>query len=214
MTGVQTCALPIWTIKGSVARGYRNPSFKELYLYRMANAELQPELMTNYEVTVGTQALPGVGIDITAYYSRGSNMIQVVDMKNVNTGSFINKGIEVSARWHADRRLQFWATYSLLHTSLDDLTAAPRNQYYLGASWNPIDVLTVDAELKGVEGLYVVDDIDRQSYATLNMRFAWQVCRYLSLSLNLDNVTAARYQINRGYPMPRFTAMGGIKLSF
>ena len=45
------------------------------------------------------------GIDLTAYYSKGSDMIQVVDQKNVNTGSFINKGIEVSAHSHPLKNL-------------------------------------------------------------------------------------------------------------
>ncbi len=36
-----------FTIKGNLAMGYRNPSFRELYLYRMANPDLQPEQMMN-----------------------------------------------------------------------------------------------------------------------------------------------------------------------
>ncbi|MEE0979920.1 MAG: hypothetical protein UH625_11020 [Muribaculaceae bacterium] len=31
------------SLLGTLAMGYRNPSFLELYLYRMANPELQPE---------------------------------------------------------------------------------------------------------------------------------------------------------------------------
>ncbi|MDE6135499.1 MAG: TonB-dependent receptor, partial [Muribaculaceae bacterium] len=123
---------PGWMIKASVAKGYRNPSFRELYLYRMANPDLQPENMTNYEVTVGKHFSHWFSGDVTAYYSKGTDMIQTVDMKNVNTGSFINKGVEISVRSHPLDCLQLWATYSYLHTSLDNLTAAPKNQYYIG----------------------------------------------------------------------------------
>lgn len=42
-----------WTFKGNLAMGFRNPSFRELYLYRMANPDLEQERMMNYEVTVG-----------------------------------------------------------------------------------------------------------------------------------------------------------------
>lgn len=202
-----------WMLKGSLAKGYRNPSFRELYLYRMANPDLKPESMMNYEVTVGKHLGRWLNIDVTAYYSKGSDIIQVLNMKNVNTGSFINKGIEVSARSHPLDCLQLWATYSYMHTSLSDLTGAPKNQYYLGAGWDVISTLHLDAEMKGVGGLYVADDVRNQSYVTVNLRASWQLIRQLQLFLNLDNITDARYTVNRGYPMPGFTVMGGIKLT-
>ncbi len=202
-----------WTIKGSVAKGYRNPSFRELYLYRMANSDLNPENMMNYEVSVGKSFGRRFGIDLTAYYSRGSDMIQVVDQKNVNTGKFINKGIEISARSHPHDNLQIWASYSYLHTTLSNLTGAPGNQYYLGVGWNAIPKFHVDVELKGVGGLYVAEDVKHQNYATLNTRFTYQIIKQLQIFLNLDNLTDTRYTINRGYEMPGFTLLGGLKLT-
>lgn len=202
-----------WMLKGSVAKGYRNPSFRELYLYRTANPGLQPEKMVNYEITAGKNFGRRLNIDITAYYSKGSDMIQTVDQKNVNTGSFINKGIEVSARSRPLERLQLWASYSYLHTSLHNLTAAPKNQYYLGAGWDAFRNFHVDAELKGVGGLYVADDIPNQNYITVNLRATYQIIRQLQLFVNLDNITGRRYTINRGYEMPGFTASGGFKIN-
>lgn len=202
-----------WLLKASVAKGYRNPSFRELYLYRMANPDLRPENMVNYEVSMGRHFGRWFNVDVTAYYSKGSDMIQTVDMKNVNTGSFINKGIEVSARSHPLDCLQLWATYSYLRTSLANLTAAPKNQYYLGAGWDAFPKFHADAELKGVGGLYVADGVKHQNYATVNLRFTYQVLRPLQLFVNFDNITDARYEINRGYEMPGFTAMGGFKLA-
>lgn len=202
-----------WMLKASVAKGYRNPSFRELYLYRMANPELGPENMINYEVTVGKHFNRWFSMDVTAYYSKGSDMIQTVDMKNVNTGSFINKGIEISARSHPLDRLQLWVAYSYMYTSLDNLTAAPKNQYYLGLGWDAFPKARIDASLKGVGGLYVSDDIRHQNYAVLDLKLSYQVIRPLQLFMNLDNVTDARYMINRGYNMPGFTVMGGFRLS-
>lgn len=119
-----------WTIKGNLAMGYRNPSFRELYLYRMANPDLEPEKMMNYEISAGKKFSRYFSLDLTAYYSKGDNMIQTVDMKNQNTGRFINKGIEVSARSHPVDNLWLTATYSYLHTSLRNLVGAPKNQYF------------------------------------------------------------------------------------
>ncbi len=203
-----------WTIKGNLAMGYRNPSFRELYLYRMANPDLQPEKMMNYEVSVGKSFSRYFSAELTCYYSKGDNMIQTVDMKNQNTGNFINKGLELSAHSHPLDNLWLTATYSYLHTSLRNLVGAPKNQYYLGVEWKPWRFLNVAADLKGVGGLYVADNIRHQNYALLNLKVTWDICRYVSVFTRLENITDARYTINRGYEMPGFTAMGGFKVRF
>ena len=203
-----------FTVKGNLAMGYRNPSFRELYLYRMANPDLQPEKMINYEISVRKSFSRYLSAEITGYYSKGYNMIQTVDQKNQNTGRFINKGIELSAQSHPLDNLWLSATYSFLHTSLRNLTGAPKNQYYLGVEWHPWRFLNIGADLKGIGSLYVADNIRHQSYALLNLKVTWHVCRYLSLFTRLENITDARYTINRGYEMPGFTAMGGFRLSF
>ncbi|MDE6394203.1 MAG: TonB-dependent receptor, partial [Duncaniella sp.] len=202
-----------WMVKGSVAKGYRNPSFRELYLYRMANPDLEPENMLNYELTVGRHLNRWLNVDVTAYYSKGTDMIQTIDMKNVNTGQFINKGIELSARSHPLDCLQLWATYSYLHTTLDNLTGAPKNQFYLGIGWDAFPKFHADAEFKGVGGLFVADGMPHEDYATVNLRITYQLIKQMRLFVNLDNITGTRYTINRGYEMPGFTAMGGFKLN-
>ncbi len=201
-----------FALKTSASMGYRNPSFRELYLYRMANPDLAPEQMWNYEISVAKYFGSGVKAELTAYYSKGSNMIEVVDMHNRNTGSFINKGLELSVEARLSHALCVNGMYSNLHSSLDDLTGAPRHQYFIGADWQTLKCLNVSVNLKGVSRLYVADDIKRQSYALLNARADWDVCNSLTLFCIFDNITAARYVINRGYTMPGFTAMGGFKI--
>ncbi len=202
-----------FTIKGNLAMGYRNPSFRELYLYRMANPDLEPEKMMNYELSVGKYFSRYFSADLTAYFSEGKNMIQVVYNRNVNTGRFINKGVELTARSNPLDNLSLWATYSYLHTSLSNLVGAPKNQYYLGAELRLWERLTIAAELKGVGGLYVADDVKHQNYALLNLKLTFSICRYVDVFARLENITDARYTINRGYEMPGFTAMGGFRIN-
>lgn len=203
-----------YTVKGTLAMGYRNPSFRELYLYRMANPDLQPEKMMNYEVSAGKRFSRYLNVDITLYYSRGRDMIQLLDNRNTNTGRFINKGVEVSASSHPLDNLRLYASYSYLHTSLNNLTGAPKNQYYLGGELTLWDRLKIAADLKGTGSLYVADDVKHQNYALLNMKLTYSICRHADIFTRLENITDARYTINRGYEMPGFTALGGIKVSF
>lgn len=203
-----------FNIKGNLAMGYRNPSFRELYLYRMANPHLQPEKMMNYELSAGKYFSRYFSADITLYYSKGTDMIQVVDQKNVNTGSFINKGVEVSAKSNPIDNLWLYASYSYLRTSLDNLTGAPKNQYYIGAQLSLWDKLNIAVDLKGVGGLYVATDVRNQNYALLNLKLTYEICSHLDIFTRLENITNAQYTINRGYEMPGFTAMGGFKVFF
>ena len=203
-----------WTVKASWAEGYRNPSFREMYLYRSANPELDPERMMNYEVTVEKTFSRYFSMDVTGYYSKGDNLIQTVDMKNENAGRFINKGIEVSASSRPIDKLNLRASYSYLHTSLDNLTAAPRNQYFWGLGWQVLPKLKMDAELKGIGGLYVSNQTEHQKYVLLNMKITYMAFRALELFVTLNNITNIGYMINRGYTMPGFNGMGGLKVHF
>jgi iron complex outermembrane receptor protein len=203
-----------WMVKGSVAKGYRNPSFRELYLYRTANTDLNPENMVNYELAVGKRFSRYFSFDITGYFSEGSNMIQTENMKNVNTGSFINKGIEVSVQSQPLDNLTLNASYSYMHTSLSNLTAAPKNQYFIGAAWRAIPELLIDIQLRGVGGLYVGSDVENQNYALLNLKATYSPLTWLDVFATIDNLTDTRYTINQGYEMPGITAMVGFKLKF
>ena len=74
--------------------------------------------------------------------------------------------------------------------------------------------MRLDAELKGVGSLYVSDDVEHQSYTLLNLKAAYKVLPALELFASLNNLTDADYTINKGYQMPGFNAMGGVKFHF
>lgn len=209
-----------WTLKASVAKGYRNPSFRELYLYRPANPDLEPESMVNYEATVGKSFSHWFSIDVTGYWSRGSNLIQTAPdpatgkQLNQNTGSFTNRGIEVSATSNPFEKLSLQASYSYLHTSLTDLTEAPKHQYYLGVNWQALPELRVDVSLQGVAGLYVHESMPHENYALLNLRLSYDLLDWMKLFINMENLTDTRYTIIYGYEMPGITATGGFRVHF
>jgi iron complex outermembrane receptor protein len=101
-----------------------------------------------------------------------------------------------------------------MHTSLDNLTAAPKNQYFIGAAWRAIPKLLIDVQLRGIGGLYVGTDVENQNYALLNLKATYTPLTWLDLFATIDNLTDTKYIINRGYEMPGITAMVGFKLKF
>lgn len=201
-----------WCLKASMAKGYRNPSFRELYLYPPHNPDLDPESMMNYEVTIDHRFSRYLNADITGYFAQGRNIIQTLNGKNNNTGRFRNKDLELSVTSQPIDKLWLRASYSYMYSSLKELTAAPKNQYLIGANWQPLPRFNIDVELKGVGGLYVANEVARQNYALLNLGFTYNVTSYIDLFGHFDNLTDADYMINNGYKMPGITCLGGFKL--
>lgn len=209
-----------WTVKANLSKGYRNPSFKEMYLYKMANPELLPESMMNYEVSIAKTFSKLLSVELTGYICEGSNIIQQVyqnDKKSymyMNTGEFRNKGIEVAASSKPMDGLDLHATYSYLYTSIENLAGAPKHQYSFGATWMVCPRFIVDADLTGVSRLYVTQNVDKQNYALLNLKVTYKVLKNLDLFAQGNNLTNAKYCINEGYTMPGATVTGGFKVRF
>ena len=201
-----------WNVRASLTKGYRNPSFRELYLYPPHNPDLSPERIVNYETTISKSVSRYLNIDLTGYFSEGTRLIQTVRGKNLNTGSFVNKGLEVSVQSHPLENMNIRSSYSYLHTSLDNLTGAPKNQYYLGVDWKAIPQLTLSADMKGTGSLYVDSSVKRESYVVASAHITYTPVKCLDVFVHLDNITDTQYTVNYGYTMPGFNVMGGVKL--
>jgi iron complex outermembrane receptor protein len=81
-------------IKAMVSKGFRHATPKEMYLYKSANEDLEPERLWNYELSWRHRFDDGFTYGINAYYIKGDNMIQTVTVggtpKNINTGEIEN----------------------------------------------------------------------------------------------------------------------------
>jgi iron complex outermembrane receptor protein len=118
------------------------------------------------------------------------------------------------------RSLAVRASYSYMHTSLDNLVAAPANQFFASVAWLPTSRLSIDATFKSIAGLYVSPTATDESYMLLGAKVSYTLLEKvkginsLQLFATLDNITDCDYTINEGYKMPGFNAFGGVKLQF
>lgn len=204
-------------VKFNYSKGFRSPNIRELYMYAPRNSELQPERMNNFEVELRQWLLGGkLNIGLALYYINGDNLIQTVRTdgtpKNVNTGKFINKGFELDATYNLNSDWAFTANYAYLHTDAR-IIAAPKNKLFAEASYTPgnwqfsVDVLSV---------WDVYTEQTTENYALLNARAAYTFpfTKPLTLFVKGENLTATKYQINYGFPMPRATVMAGLEWKF
>lgn len=213
------------TIRASVSKGFRSPNIREMYMFGAANPDLKPESMINYEVAVGQHFLDGnLFAEVTAFYIDGKNMISSVSIngdnrppfKNRNVGTFTNKGIEFEARYQICKNLNADMNYSYLHMN-KPIPGAPEHKFYAGATYMP-GRFTFNVSVQSIFGLYTDDACTKQEdFTTLNAKAAYRFGsrdKGLNLFVKGENLTATRYSINDGFPMPKAIVMGGIDVTF
>ena len=203
-------------IKAMVSKGFRNPTTREMYLYGTANSDsLKAESMMNYELS-WHHALKNVTYGVAAFFIDGKNMIQTVAGRNINSGGFINKGVEGDAAWSVTPNLTLMTNHSYVYMH-KPIIGAPRYKGYIGArlkygKWGVLAGLQQLAHL-----CTEVDAKNGNTYTNatlLNMTVDYAATKGITLWAKGDNLLAHRYEINKGYVMPRATFMAGVKVKF
>lgn len=204
--------------KATVSKGFRNPTTKELYLYGSANDSLRAERMWNYEIA-WKQSLcnDAFSYGINLFLMEGDNMIATTQVngspKNINTGEFLNRGVELEASWRINNHWRLNTNHSLLHMDTP-IEGNPKYKGYIGADTH-YGKWSATMGLMQVSGLYtIVSDNIKQSFTLLNATVGYQATTHLRLWAKGDNLLCENYEFISGYPMPHALFMGGINISF
>ncbi len=211
-------------IKASIAKGFRNPAIRELYLFPTANSEVLPESMWNYEITYEHKFASGKGnADFTLFLSEGENLILAVPnpnapppFKNQNSGAFSHYGAEGSIRYRIMNDWQMSAGYSYLHMDTPKISS-PEHQFSLSSHYQTGD-LNLTGNLQYIGNLYTrvaagADPISN-SFLQLGARASYALTKNIDLSLSAENLLNQEYQLQYGYPMPGRTLFAGISFQF
>ncbi len=207
------------TIKASIAKGFRSPTIRELYLWTPANANLKPERMMDYEIGVLQRFLHNkVSLELTLFKASGDNLIQTVmtptGPKNQNTGEFSNTGVEFAGTFKPIDMLTINVTYSYISMK-EPIIAAPEQQLNLSGTykWNRFNF---NLAVQHIHNLYtqITPTEEKSSYTLLNSRISFMINKYVDVFVKGENLTNKKYYINYGYPMPRIIVFGGINLHF
>ena len=199
------------------SKGFRNPTCKDLYLYKTASTQLYAESMLNYEVSWRHRLLDNrLTYGVNLFFIDGRNMIQVVVPMTPaqNVGEFINKGIEVEAAWKVNDHWRLSTNHSYLYTS-KAIVGAPDYKGYIGADC-VYGKFTAAAGFQQLAGLCIstAANAEKEHASLLHMTLGYRVCPQLKIWAKGENLLAQQYEINEGYPMPKATFMGGVTLDF
>ena len=204
------------SIKAVASKGFRNPTIREMYMFPPQNAELKPERLMNYEISL-LQSLPEarVSFGLNLFYIKGDNMIRQPQPnigKWENTGKVENKGFELSANYQATNHLRFSANYSLLDMTYK-IAGVPEHKLYVGGDhsmgrWN----LSTGLQYLGALYKKVNPEHVKENVLLWNARMNYKASDWLNLFLRGENLLNQDYEINAGYPMPGATVFGGLRI--
>lgn len=202
-------------LKAMASKGFRNPTPKEMFLYKPANEELKAERLWNYELS-WRHRVSTFSYGANLFYIKGDNMIQTVTIdgnpRNVNTGEIKNYGAEVEAQYRINRYWSLNTNHAYLHMD-NKVVAAPEYKGFLGVDYR-CEQLTVNGGLQYVNSLYtaVGNAEQKENFFLLNLAVTYALTSHVSLWTRGENLLAQHYEMNLGYPMPRATFMGGVNI--
>lgn len=210
------------TIKGSVSKGFRNPSLMELFLYA-PNPELKPERLMNYELGVNKKSSDKrLMAELTLFLIEGDNVIEVMTNdappppeKRQNSGSFTNKGVEAELNYRIHKNFNLTSNYTYINLDRPRL-AAPRNQLFVEGTYY-YKQLRANLSFQQISGLYISTDPVlplEENYSLLNLMVSYKLNNNFEFFASGKNLTDQKYSINLGYPMPGITVLSGINISF
>ena len=203
-------------LKLSASRGFRYPIIREMFMWGVANADLEAESIWNYELAFSQKLMDNqLKYGVNVFHLRGDNMIAVAPvngkMMNVNTGVIENTGVEFQVDYRLSPMVSLNGNYSYLHME-NPVIGSPEHKLYAGvhASKRAWELST---GVQYVNGLYKsVDPDEQEDFVLWNLRGSYQVNSHLKLWLSGENLLAQTYEVMSGYPMPKATIMGGIKI--
>jgi len=205
-------------LKAMVSKGFRNPTIRELYMFSPQNPDLRPEKMMNYEISFSQRVMDNaLSYGLNFFYINGDNMIQTVAVDgrpmNVNTGKIENRGMETNATYRINPSWSVSANYSWLKMKYP-VVAAPEQKLYADVNffrgkWN------ASTGVQYIHGLYTtVNPETKENFMLWNLRGSYHFSRITDLFIRGENLLAQRYEIIKGFPMPKATITGGMDLKF
>ena len=205
-------------LRAMVSKGFRNPTIRELYFLPPKNDALAAERLVSYELSFAQRLLADrLNYSVSLFYINGDNIITTVPVDGrprfMNTGEIENWGAEAQVSYRLSARWSLNANYSWLHME-QPVISSPEHKLYAGADYRH-GRWTLSTGIQFVDDLYttVGKDAQTETFTLWNMQAGYRFNRFIHLFAKGENLLAQRYETMAGYPMPRATFMGGIRLS-
>jgi len=204
------------TWKGTVSKGFRSPTMRELFLWG-PNPKLNPETIWNYETGISKSFFNRkLSTELTVFMLKGDNLIVNAGPPTgfQNTGEVSNKGIEFAITSEPIQNLKLNATYSYINMK-NPVFATPEHHLFFNASYR-LKKLQLVANIQQISNLDndATSTVNLESYTLLNAKATYHLTRNLKVFISGENLLGTKYEVNQYYTMPDATVFSGLSFIF
>lgn len=207
-----------YSVTAGMARGFRNPTIRELYLFPAPNPALKPEQMWNYQITAAAQPSRSLALTATAFYADLDDQIATVgrfpNLRLLNTGASLNRGVESTLRWSPSRRMHLHGGYAWLK-STNLLPLVPEEKLSAGLDIHAkLTTFNLSSMTVGKRYANAARTTRLGGYTNVSARVSAPVREGWTAFVSIDNLLDNRYEVLAGYPMPGINASAGLMVTF
>ncbi len=183
-------------IRGRIGKGFRLPSFNDLYLFSSSNPSLVAEELWDYEIGLRQKLSDIMDLDFALYRMNTNNFIRFSptsgQFENIDT--LIEKGLETSIGIYPVDWLKLKVFYSYIDR--EDRTQGVPGQKFSGSITFERDILEARLSGRYLTDYYAADNHLEEipSYYVFDFRLNVKPKDYVSLSLGIDNILDEYYE--------------------
>ncbi len=200
------------------SKGFRNPTIKELYMFKSRNENLDAESLMNYEVAF-SQFLVHRRLKwgMNLFLIDADNMIQTIvvdgNPRNENTGNNTHKGLEAEATFRLTPHSTVGLNYSYLYTQ-NAVLAAPKHKLNVFGRMRQGN-FEGGTNIQYVSGLRTnisQDNSHTEDFVLWNADVQYSFLPQAAAYLKAENILAKEYETVEGFPLPKATILVGLSV--
>ena len=182
-------------IRGRIAKGFRLPSFNDLYLFPVSNPSLDAEELVSYEVGLRQKLSDIADFDVALYRMNTNNFIRFSPASGQfeNVDSLVEKGLETSLGVYPLNWLKLEISYSYIDR--DERTQGVPGQKFSGSITFEKEILEGRFSGRYLADYYAADNHLEEipSYYVFDFHLNLKPRDDISLSLGVDNILDEDY---------------------
>jgi outer membrane cobalamin receptor len=182
-------------IRGRMAKGFRLPSFNDLYLFPVSNPSLTAEELMSYEIGLRQKLSNIADFDVALYRMNTNNFIRFSPASGQfeNVDSLVEKGLETSLGIYPLNWLKLEISYSYIDS--DERTQGVPGQKFSGSVTFEKEILEGRLSGRYLTDYYAADNHLEEipSYYVFDVHFNLKPRDDISLFLGIDNILDEDY---------------------
>jgi len=212
---------------GSVGTGFHAPTINDLFFPGSGNPDLKPEESFGFDVGAEQHFFSDrFTADVTYFRNEFEEQIawrQITPSvwRPVNISKTTAQGVELTLSARVIDPLTFRASYTYQDT-LDKendvpLDRIPEHTVSVGATYTPIERLTIDASVLIMQDRYQLNGLQLQAmddFVRVDITASYRIVDALRAHLRIENLTDYDYEEIAGYQSPGIGVYGGLSWQF